>query len=388
MGRLDKTIGREEEAAAPRADRNVEGRTKITFARRCALYSSIVLATLLGAEVLARAYDWSPREQPLAAGDQLGMSRYYHSFVGHGDLVPDQDGHWMIWFHRPYHVQTNSVGLRNTEEPTPGAYRILALGDSQTFGPYLANDDTWPAWTENALRLHHRDAGRVQVFNAAIAGYTIVDELAYLRQKGVAFNPNLVLIAAFENDLADLSKDGATRRPKGSGKSLFVTAMRYLGRTSALVSVAGQVKTRLKFRAAGVDIKRGEGDAPRAAPALDTSALAQRYGDLYRQMVRLLASKGVKLAVVYIPTNAVVTGESQSDMEPIIRALAAESATPYLDLTPALRARNPTAEMLYLLQRDPVNGGWVGNGHLSRAGNAVIGQTVAQWLLQNGLVPE
>jgi len=84
----------------------------------------------------------------------------------------------------------------------------------------------------------------------------------------------------------------------------------------------------------------------------------------------------------------VVADNDASRLEPLVRALAAETKTPYLDLTPALRAKNATAEMLYLLQRDPKGGGWMGNAHLSRAGDAVIGQTVAQWLLEIGAVPK
>jgi lysophospholipase L1-like esterase len=360
------------------------------LARRCALYALILLLTLLVAEVLARAYDWSPRALYLATGDRLGMSRYYHAFEGYGDLVPDQDGHWVIWYHRPYHVQTNSVGLRNTEEPSPSAYRILALGDSQTFGPYLANDDTWPAWTENALRLHYRDADKVQVFNGAIAGYTIADELAYLREKGVAFKPDLVLLAVFENDLADLRKehDGTVQRPHATTPSRLVTTLKAWGRSSALVNLAEQVKTRVAFRAAGIDVRRGEGDAPPSAPPLDTGPLVARYSELYRQTVRLLEANGPRLAVLYIPSIDVLSGDGASELEPLVRELSAETETPYLDLTTALRAKSATAEMHYLLRRDPVGGGWTGNGHLSRAGNAVIGQTVGQWLLETGLVPE
>jgi lysophospholipase L1-like esterase len=340
--------------------------------------------------VLARAYDWSPRALYLVAGDRLGMQRYYHSFKGYGDLVPDQDGHWVIWYHRPYHVQTNSVGLRNTEEPQAGAYRILALGDSQTFGPYLANDDTWPAWTENTLRLHFRNAEKVQVFNGAIAGYTLADELAYLREKGVAFKPDLVLLAAFENDLADLRKElaGNLQRPAATSTSQLITALKAWGRSSALVNLAEQVKTKLAFRAAGVDVRRGEGDAPPSAPSLTMAPLIARYSDLYRQTVRLLEAEGLKLAVLYIPSSDVLDGNSASQLEPLVRALSVETRTPYLDVTPVLRAKNATVEMAYLLYRDPKGGEWAGNGHLSRAGNAVIGQAVAQWLLESGVVPE
>lgn len=42
-------------------------------------------------------------------------------------------------------VRTNSLGLRDREvapDPAPGTIRVLALGDSQTFGNGLAAPDT------------------------------------------------------------------------------------------------------------------------------------------------------------------------------------------------------------------------------------------------------
>src|SRR5262245_28487417 len=118
-------------------------------------YTAIVLGTLIGAEAVARIWDWSPPVRENLVDDGVGRWRYEHGHGGYGDLTPNQNGHWLIWFHRPYHVQTNSVGLRNSEEPSSSAFRVLAVGDSQTFGPYLANEDTWPGWTENYLRRHY-----------------------------------------------------------------------------------------------------------------------------------------------------------------------------------------------------------------------------------------
>ncbi len=96
-------------------------------------------------------------------------------------------------------------------------FRIPAIGDSQTFGAYNVNEDTWPAWAENDLK-PARQAGpaRFQVLNAGISGYTISDELAYLKDKGVALQPKLVLLAVIENDITDLRKElaGTPQRPK------------------------------------------------------------------------------------------------------------------------------------------------------------------------------
>ena len=56
------------------------------------------------------------------------------------------------------------------------------------------------------------------MFNAGIVGYTIFDELAYLKDKAIAFKPQLVVLAVFENDLRDLLKvkGDARKRPRST----------------------------------------------------------------------------------------------------------------------------------------------------------------------------
>ena len=72
------------------------------------------------------------------------------------------------------------------------------------------------------------------------------------------------------------------------------------------------------------------------------------------------------------------------NVEPVIRALTEETGTPYLDLTPVMRAQPDAAERLFLLQR--VDGRLEGNGHLSRAGTAAVGRAVVDWLLSARLM--
>jgi lysophospholipase L1-like esterase len=358
--------------------------------RTIGIHAAIVVATVVGAEVLARSYDWAPPAREPVTTDGLGRARYEYSPSGIGDLAPNQDGHWVIWFHRPYHVKTNSVGLRNAEEPSHQAFRILALGDSQTFGPYLANEDTWPAWTENYLRQQRMQPDRLQVLNAGIAGYTILDELALLRDKGLSLRPALVLLAVFENDLADLrrEKDGRVQRPKDGAPSRLQVALKEIGHHSAFVHVAEEVKSGIDRAAAGVDIRRGEGSPrPQPAPAVDDARYVARYGELFREMRALAATQGVPLAVIFIPASDGLSGGTASAMQPVIRGLTGEAGIPYLDLTPIFAAERDPITRLYLLQKEP-GGGYAGNGHLSREGNAVIGRAVAEWLTQSGALPQ
>jgi hypothetical protein len=74
-----------------------------------------------------------------------------------------------------------------------------------------------------------------------------------------------------------------------------------------------------------------------------------------------------------------------SIMEPVVRDATAASGTPYLDLTSTFRAQPDPVSRLYLLQR-AASGRLVGDGHISREGGAVIGQAVANWLAEAGLV--
>jgi lysophospholipase L1-like esterase len=353
-----------------------------------AIYLAIAVLTLIAAEFVARIYDWELRSRDASGGDRLGQWRYYHSPTGYGDLVPSQDGHWVIWFHRPYHVQTNSAGLRNTEEASDKAFRVLAIGDSQTFGPYLANDDTWPFWTENALRRNYGDADRIQVFNAGVSGYSIADELAYIKEKGIAFAPKLVLLAAFENDVLDLRREKNPMRPVDGNFSRTETALKVLGRSSALVSLAQRVRETIDRGEAGVDITRGEGEvaAPQTKPA-DFDRLAARYEELFGELASLLKSKSIPFGVVFIPATGVFTGQP-SLVEPVVARAARANNVPYLDITPVFGATESPETRLYLLNWDMRTKALTGNGHLSREGNAVIGQAVAKWLLENKLVPE
>jgi lysophospholipase L1-like esterase len=361
---------------------------KVLF-RQAAVYLAIIVATVVGAESLARIFDWQPRAWDGSAGDGMGALRYYHSPSGLGDLVPNQNGLWVIMFHRPYNVQTNSVGFRNTEEPSASAFQILAVGDSQTFGPYLANEDTWPAWSEAYLAEHYHNAASVRVFNAGIAGYTILDELAYLREKGIHLKPNLVILGVVENDINDLRKEknGVVQRPHDDVQSQAIIWLKALVRDSALFSVAERIKSRMQLAAAGVDIRRGEPNATRPALGLpdDHDKLARRYGELFHETVGLLKSQGIPLAVIFLPTADNVARAAPSETEPTIRALTAETATPYLDLTPVIRAQTDAPERLYLLQQK--NGALTGNSHMSREGHAVVGRALVEWLIANKLVP-
>ena len=104
----------------------------------------------------------------------------------------------------PVHI--NSLELRDNREyaleKKPKTFRILVLGDSVTFGHGSVYEHTYPYLLEQQLR-RWRPEVDWQVWNAAVPGYNTSQELAQLLEVGPRFNPDLVVIGFFDNDIMD-----------------------------------------------------------------------------------------------------------------------------------------------------------------------------------------
>jgi hypothetical protein len=101
---------------------------------------------------------------------------------------------------------TNSLGFRGPEPRAGAAAPILFLGDSFTMGYGVNDGEEFPALVAQALL--RRDAGAPPVVNAGIGdsgnGYWI----KFLRTRGEALAPRLVVMQVFENDFSDNLGEG------------------------------------------------------------------------------------------------------------------------------------------------------------------------------------
>lgn|SRR6185437_12417305 len=100
-------------------------------------------------------------------------------------------------------VTFNERGLRDRPilPKAEGEYRILALGDSVTFGLGVDQDKTFVARLEQLL------LGRLQrpmrVINSGVGAYNTVQELTYFTQEGINLQPDLVLLTYVPNDIEE-----------------------------------------------------------------------------------------------------------------------------------------------------------------------------------------
>ncbi|HJR63430.1 MAG TPA: SGNH/GDSL hydrolase family protein [Gemmatimonadaceae bacterium] len=99
--------------------------------------------------------------------------------------------------------ERNLFGLRSPYERVAkpaGARRIVAIGDSFTWGDKIAKtEDTWPSQLEADLEQAYPNT-TIQVINFGQRGFTTYNENEELRRLGWQFGPDLVLVEFVAND--------------------------------------------------------------------------------------------------------------------------------------------------------------------------------------------
>lgn len=106
-------------------------------------------------------------------------------------------------------VQISEQGFRNRPVAVPkpaDVFRILVIGDSVAFGWGVGADECFPRVVEATLREAGwpEDGRTVEVVNAGVPGWGAPNELLFLRDEGIALEPDLVLVTLVNNDLTDV----------------------------------------------------------------------------------------------------------------------------------------------------------------------------------------
>ncbi len=264
-----------------------------------------------------------------------------------------------------YQVHINTLGLRGPEiERTPpeGRTRILALGDSMTFGYYLEEDETWPVQLEARLRAASRD---VEVVNAGVGGWSIESETRFLEERALALEPDHVVLAFCTNDISELTRTAVYDSQKAS-----VTRGRVFKRTlytSALYELYLRIQVAWKHWRTRADEDYGHSlNASGVAPE-DADELWKRYAEWLDRMHGVLRERGVPLMIVYVPEAYNLEHGLPATDEERLRALAESRGIAFVSPLADFEGR-PVTELFHL----PID------SHLARDGAARLANAVAR----------
>ncbi|MEX2529294.1 MAG: GDSL-type esterase/lipase family protein [Gemmatimonadota bacterium] len=252
--------------------------------------------------------------------------------------------------------ERNVLGLRSPYETLrkeEGVVRVVALGDSFTWGDKIEQaDSTWTAQLESELA-RRRPGTPVEVVNLGQKGFTTVNEAEMLRRVGWQFDPDIVVVQFYLNDILP----GGPNFERGYSGWLFPRAWilpeRYrsghAGR-SALIHLIESVLT-----------ARRHGD--RAAQAVAWTEVYQRRGpewtalaDALTEMGSAAAERGVPIVLLLFPDFIPGMGDSQdvpfAAIHEQVTRVAADAGFTTLDLTPHFIRENPDMQQWWATPYD------------------------------------
>jgi hypothetical protein len=300
-------------------------------------------------------------------------------------------------------VRINSKGLRDVERPYAkprGSTRVLMLGDSFTFGYGVEESERFSNRAQDAL--HRRVSKSCEVINAGVPSWGTADELMFLREEGFRYQPDVVALCLFENDLRDnvernmfvlrdkkfitvprskikaSEKSGMTGDPF-SNKVLSVASEQSaptnrprVGFLTRHFHLARLIRMSLFNLSQSKESKR-EAEEFDAAPLQARTEYAQRLTiEIVEAMRRDCQKHGANFIMIVIPDAVYLSlGYSNSFIQlPILGAWAKKQpANTILDLLPALKDAAREGEVYFKI--DP---------HLNARGHAVAGRAVEEFL--------
>ena len=135
------------------------------------LVVTLIITTLLSEVIVRQVFHPVDYLLPKTETDQFLGHRISSGSGGHDD-----------WGFRNYSI--------------PQKTRIVAIGDSQTYGTMATHKESWPAHLSNSLN--------TQVYNLALGGYGPIQYLYLLESLALKLEPEVVIIALYYgNDLFD-----------------------------------------------------------------------------------------------------------------------------------------------------------------------------------------
>lgn len=387
-----------------------------------ALLGCSVALTLGGLELAAR---WQLSRPVRGKGVGGNAHMRFHPLLGWDKQPGAVDEYDRDDFHVVERI--NSRGLRDVERdyPARGAYRVLALGDSFVEGFTVELEQTVTRQLEARLG---REGCPVEVVNGATAGYGTDQEWLFFREEGRRYEPRLVLLFFFYNDLDSNLRSNYF----GAPKPLVMPGPQGLQPVNTPLKPRAPKKAAVDQAEAAQELVRGSAlltwiqarvmhGAPRVhawlagwrlwAPVRPQAAPANygayfvpagprvrkawgRTEELLRALRDDVAASGARLALVYVPAkfevrqrDADLTSSSyqvkgarwQGDA---VRSRLGQAADhlglPLLDLTPSLQRAEGFWRGTTYLEHD---------AHWTRRGHATAAAAVAGWLrAQTGLI--
>ncbi len=205
---------------------------------------------------------------------------------------------------------TNAYGLRDHDFPKigpDGEFRILSIGDSTALGFGVEEADTYASRLESLLR--ERTDRRVEVINAGVPGYASTQLRLYLEHRGLAFDPDLVIV---ETNFNDRRAVPPTAKPDSEPQFRRMNRQLRIRELLDHSMTARVMRALLRGSAPGGVLNTGNFAFDEIEVASPARVSLEQYELNMREMIRLARNHGADIYLIGLPDAPMLTAHTRS----------------------------------------------------------------------------
>ena len=245
-------------------------------------------------------------------------------------LRPDQEGYT---YGAPFQVDKEGIRRNRKDDHTGFSRKIVALGDSFTFGMGVADSETWPAKLEANLNLG--DTEPYAVTNAGIIGYGAFQINDLVMEENLLVETDLVIYALYWNDYMTTVPPGPDAIPRINEQGYF--RWEPISKVDANdVSLKRWLVNNSFFLSSLRDLRNSLGDPGPYAQEFNklingnlSKSNFTPVKDFLDVMQKRQGENGFKFVVVILPVHDLMG--TDTDYDDIIRGMLEKQGVPYYD---------------------------------------------------------
>lgn len=305
------------------------------------------------------------------------------------ELVPGSSGFGRLG----EYYQINSAGFRDTEhtiDKKAEIRRIVAIGDSFTFGMGVNLEETYPKQLQRILTGRGINS---EVINLGVIGHDMWQYYEVLNRRALAYQPDLVILGLWMGDDASESIAPYDESGRYTGPYPFRSyeedqgasgVMSYLAIWNFLRHVNIQFEYKYRYRRGHTYLKGIEerkkkygGGRPANAfyKAVSGNLERRKYSEFsvtLKEFVKTAHAADAKVLVVMIPDSVQLNEPELQFTNKFVAQITRELGVPFIDTTPSLEAEEDHTS-LYLFPFD---------AHNSRRGLRIIAKVIAEKIFE------
>ena len=262
---------------------------------------------------------------------------------------------WLLWElvpgahdERGGHVTINARGMRDRDRGPKSRPVLMALGDSSVYGFGNDDDEVFTSVLESRI-----DADFV---NAAVPGYSSFQALNLLRGRGLAMEPDLILVATLWSDNnfdafsdRDLLASYASWEVSGLGRARALLEGSALFRRldwTFRVEPAGVAARKVSWQVGGTDARSGNRRVAIADYAANLDTMCTLMADRHAGVVYMVLANREDI-------EPVSHDPAWKPYREVMRSAAERCGAPLIDIPAAFRASQKSPDALFLDMMHP-----------------------------------